>query len=64
VTIEPNEVSVRVYGTVALVTGGAAMHVVQNGADAHIRIRYTNAHVKRNGSWQMVAWQATRIPQP
>lgn len=64
VTIEPNEMSVRVYGTVAIVTGGAAMHVVQNGKDAHIRIRYTNAHVNRGGAWQMVAWQATRLPQP
>ena len=64
VTIEPSGMSVRVYGTVAVVTGGAAMHVVQNGKDAHIRIRYTNVHNKRNGSWQMVAWQATRLPQP
>lgn len=64
VSIEPNETNVHVYGNVAVVTGGAAMEIVQNGTPAKIKIRFTNAHVKRNGSWQMVAWQATRIPQP
>ena len=63
VTIEPNDMTVRVFGDVAVVTGGAAMHVVNNGADANIKIRYTDVHVRRNGSWQMVAWEATRLPQ-
>jgi ketosteroid isomerase-like protein len=63
VTIEPSDMAVRVFGDVAVVTGGAAMHVVNNGADAHIKIRYTDVHVRRNGSWQMVAWEATRLPQ-
>jgi ketosteroid isomerase-like protein len=61
-SIEPNEMNVRVFGDVAVVTGGAAMHVIQNGTDAHIKIRYTDVHVRRNGSWQMVAWEATRMP--
>jgi ketosteroid isomerase-like protein len=63
-TIEPTDVSVRVFGDVAVVTGGAAMHVVNNGAPADIRIRYTDVHVRRNGAWQMVAWEATRLPNP
>ena len=61
-TIQPNEMTVRVFGDVAVVTGGAAMHVVNNGAPADIKIRYTDVHVKRNGVWQMVAWEATRLP--
>jgi len=61
-SIEPNEMNVRVFGDVAVVTGGAAMHVIQNGTDAQIKIRYTDVHVRRNGSWQMVAWEATRMP--
>jgi ketosteroid isomerase-like protein len=63
ITIEPNEMSVRIFGNTAVVTGGAAMHVVNNGAHAQIKIRYTDVHVKRNGAWQMVAWEATRLPQ-
>jgi len=60
-TIEPNEITVRVFGDVAVVTGGAAMHVVNNGTPADIKIRYTDVHVRRSGAWQMVAWEATRL---
>jgi ketosteroid isomerase-like protein len=63
VTIEPNDMKIRIYGDMAIVTGGAGMHVVSNGAPANIKIRYTDVHVKRNGAWQMVAWEATRVPQ-
>jgi ketosteroid isomerase-like protein len=61
-TIEPNDMAIRIFGDVAVVTGGAAMHVVNQGAPADIRIRYTDVHVKRNGVWEMVAWEATRLP--
>ena len=48
-TIEPNDMTVRVFGDVAVVTGGAGMHVVNNGVPADIKIRYTDVHVRRNG---------------
>jgi ketosteroid isomerase-like protein len=62
VTIEPDDMKVRLYGDMAVVTGGAGMQVVSNGAPATIKIRYTDVHIKRNGAWQMVAWEATRVP--
>jgi ketosteroid isomerase-like protein len=61
-TIVPNDLHVRVYGNTAVVTGGAGMDIVNKGVPAKIRIRYTNMQIKKNGSWQMVAWQATRLP--
>lgn len=61
-TIAPNDVKVRVYGSTAVVTGGAGMDIVNKGVPAKIRIRYTNTQIKKSGSWQMVAWQATRLP--
>ena len=64
VSIDPKEISVKVYGDVAVVAGAAAMQIVNNGAPASIQIRYTNVQVRRSGAWQMVAWQATRIAQP
>jgi ketosteroid isomerase-like protein len=63
VSIDPGDMKVRIYGETAVVTGGAGMSVVNNGAPAQIKIRYTVVHVKRNGAWQMVAWEATRLPQ-
>jgi hypothetical protein len=61
-SIEPNDVNVIVFGNTAVVTGGAAVHVLQNGTDLTIKIRYTNTQINRTGSWQMVAWEATRLP--
>lgn len=61
-SIEPTDIHVTVFGTTAVVTGAAAVHVMQNGNDLTIKIRYTNMHVNRRGEWQMVAWQATRVP--
>ena len=62
VTIEPTDQKARVFGSTAIVTGGASVHVVQNGNDLTFKIRYTNTHLNRGGAWQMVAWQATRLP--
>jgi hypothetical protein len=62
-TIDASEQKARLFGTTAVVTGGAAVHVVQNGNDLTFKIRYTDTHVRRGGAWQMVAWQSTRLPQ-
>jgi ketosteroid isomerase-like protein len=59
--IIPTERQVHVMGNVAVVTGVAALHVVDRGQDLDITIRYTNVHVLRDGRWQMVSWQATRL---
>jgi hypothetical protein len=61
-SIEPSDIHVVVIGTTAVVTGSAAVHVIQNGNDLTIKIRYTNVQINRRGEWQMVAWQATRLP--
>ena len=61
-SIEPKDQKVQVYGNVAVVTGGAAVHIILRGNDQSFQIRYTNVQVNRNGKWQMVAWEATRVP--
>jgi hypothetical protein len=62
-SVDPSDTNVRVFGSAAIVTGAAALHVIQNGTDLDIKIRYTDTQINRNGSWQMVAWEATRLPQ-
>ena len=54
---------VRVYGNVAIVSGVAAVNVIDHGNNLTFKIRYTNDHVNRGGRWQMVNWQSTRFPQ-
>ena len=61
-TVDASDMKARIFGDMAIVTGGATVHVIQNGNDLSFKIRYTNAHINRGGSWQMVAWQATRLP--
>jgi hypothetical protein len=65
VSVVPNEPEwkVRVLGNTAIVTGVAAVNVIDRGTDLKIRIRYINVHVNRDGRWQMIAWQSTRFPQ-
>lgn len=62
-SIQPTGVKVRVFGDAAIVTGSAGMQVVNKGSPAQIRIVYTTTHIERRGSWQMVAWHATRTAQ-
>jgi hypothetical protein len=59
-SIIPSERQVHVMGTVATVVGVAVMRGEEEpGVD--IGIRYTSVHVLRDGRWQMIAWQSTRI---
>ena len=64
VSMTPSEADwkVRVDGTMAVVTGVAAVNVIDNGKDLKIKLRYTTVHRNRGGQWQMIAWQSTRFP--
>ena len=54
---------VRVMGNVAIVNGTANVNVIDHGNNLKFKIRFTDNHVNRGGSWQMVNWQSTRFPQ-
>ena len=61
-SIDRKDVRVRQYGDTAVVTGQAKMHVSGNGRDNRFEIRFLNVYAKRQGVWQMVAWQSTKLP--
>lgn len=60
--VRPKDVRVQVFGSSAVVTGLAAMEVRSKGTDLTMQIRFTNVYVAREGRWEMVAWQSTRLP--
>ena len=62
-SIASTEAQVRVYGDTAVVTGNGDVRVTSNGRQNRFSIRYTDVYAQRDGRWQMVAWQATRMPQ-
>jgi len=57
-SVERKDVNVRQFGDSAVVTGHAKFHVGDNKFEA----RFIDVYAKRNGSWQMVAWQSTKLP--
>ena len=59
----PEDFRVRVYGPAAVITGIARVKVQVGGQPLSFRLRFTDVYVKRDGRWQMVAWQATRLPE-
>jgi hypothetical protein len=49
-------------GCTAVMTGRGAFLVELDGKEMTVDLRFTNVWARRDGAWQMVAWQATRIP--
>ena len=61
-SMEQDEVEVRQYGTTAVVTGTAKVHVEVNGREVKFPIRFINVYANQDGVWRMVAWQSTKLP--
>ena len=56
-----NDVDVRLYGNVAVVTGRTEATGSYQGNKASVKLRFTDVFVKRSGRWRAVASQATVI---
>ena len=63
-SLQPSDVQVRVYGTTGVVTGILRSVALVAGKESRTDMRFTNVWVRRDGRWQMVAWQSTRLPEP
>jgi ketosteroid isomerase-like protein len=61
---EHDDVRVRVYGETAVATGRIRMQGSFRGHACNDQSRFIRIFVKREGRWQLVANQLTRIPQP
>lgn len=61
-SIEPREMTVRVYGNTAIINAAAHFLVNANGQQLDNQLRFTDVWVLRDGRWQMVAWQSTKLP--
>jgi len=58
------DVSIRVYGDTAVVTGIQHVDVNLKGEDRKVDIRYLHVWVNGPGGWRLVARQATNLPAP
>lgn len=62
--IDREDLTVRSYGETAVFTGRATLRVKSKGQENRFLVRFIDVYVKRNGRWQMVAWQSTRLGNP
>jgi ketosteroid isomerase-like protein len=60
--IDVQELNVRQYDKVALVTGRIVVQARAGSRPLTLNVRYTDAYVNRDGHWRLVAWQSTRLP--
>ena len=59
-----DDLKVRVFGDVAVVTGRSVLAGSYQGKRASVVQRFTDIFVKRDGRWQAIASQGTQIAQP
>lgn len=59
--LNPDSLQARAYGNVGVVTG--ILRVKLSAQPTPYRIRFTDVWAERRGRWQLVAFQATRLPQ-
>lgn len=55
------EMKVRVYGDAGLVTGRGRLKGMDKGKPISRMERWTDVYIKRDGKWQCVTTQATRV---
>lgn len=63
-SVKFDEIKVHAYGDTAVLTGRSTVKGQDNGKDISGQYRYTRVYVKRQGRWQLVATQLTRIAEP
>jgi len=61
-TYEADDITVREYGNMAVVNFRLIQHVENGGTKETNYYRNTGTFLKRDGRWQAVAWQSTRVP--
>jgi ketosteroid isomerase-like protein len=62
-TVTPSEVTVRIYGDVAVMTGLSKMQGAVGDRDVSFTIRFLDVSRRIGNSWQLLAWQSARLPE-
>lgn len=60
---EIDDLKARVYGEAGVVTGRWTGRLTIDGKDASGAFRFTDTFIRRQGRWQVVASQDTRLPK-
>jgi ketosteroid isomerase-like protein len=61
-SVVPSEVKAQDCGGAVVLTGVARISVESNGKPNSFGVRFTDVYAHRDGRWQMVTWQSTKLP--
>jgi len=61
-SVVPSDVKAQDLGDAVVLTGTCRIGVTAGGRPASFGVRFTDVYARRGGTWQMVAWQSTRLP--
>jgi hypothetical protein len=56
------ELDIRTYDDVAVVSGLLTADAQAGDQPVALKLRFTDVYINRDGRWQLVAWQSTRLP--
>lgn len=62
-SVVPSDVKAQDLGDAVVLTGVARIKVHSGGKPMDFGVRFTDVYAKRNGKWQMVVWQSTKLPE-
>lgn len=60
-SIKYSDVNIRVLESTAVITAQSEIHVVHESKENVLSIRVTEVYAQRNGQWQLIAYQSTRL---
>lgn len=60
-SIKSSELNVRVLQGSAIITGNSEISVTHEGKENKLSLRITEVYAQRNGHWQLIAYQSTRV---
>jgi ketosteroid isomerase-like protein len=59
----PSDVKAQDLGNAVVLTGVAAISVNSKGKANSFRVRFTDVYENQNGTWRMITWQSTKLPE-
>lgn len=60
-SVVPSDVKAQDLGDTVVLTGVAQIKVNSGGKPMEFGVRFTDVYTKRDGRWQMVTWQSTKL---
>lgn len=61
-SVVPSDVVAQDLGNAVVLTGKCAISVMSGGKPNSFTVRFTDVWENQNGTWRMITWQSTKIP--